>query len=156
AVLLLRGIGGAASAFALVFASALVLDRLAAAGRGGLAALHFAGVGVGVAASAMLVALPGVGWRGLWVASGLVSLAAVGVVARVAWPGTAGALVAAALLGGTFMGLTALGLAGGRALAAGDPQRTFAVLTAAFGLGQIVGPALAGLLHDRTGSFGLP
>ncbi len=259
AFLLLRGIGGAASAFVLVFASALVLDRLAAAGRGDLAALHFAGVGVGIAASAGLVALPGLGWRELWGASGLVSLAAVGAVAwlvpreegaarpvaprpagegswlawwavayglfgfgyvvtatflvaivrtepalrvvepfvwlvvglaavpsvalwgwggrrfglarsfaaaclveaagvaaSVLWPGAAGALVAAALLGGTFMGLTALGLAGGRALSAADPRRTLAVLTAAFGIGQIVGPALAGLLHDRTGSFGLP
>ena len=81
---------------------------------------------------------------------------AAGVAASVLWPGAAGALVAAALLGGTFMGLTALGLAGGRALSATDPRRTFAVLTAIFGIGQIVGPVLAGLLHDRTGSFSLP
>ena len=29
-------------------------------------------------------------------------------------------------------------------------------MTAAFGLGQIVGPAFAGLVHDTTGSFVLP
>jgi predicted MFS family arabinose efflux permease len=45
AFLTLRFTGGVASAFALVFASALVLDRLSAAGRADLAAVHFAGVG---------------------------------------------------------------------------------------------------------------
>ena len=267
AFLVLRGIGGAASAFVLVFASALVLDRLAHAGRGALSALHFAGVGVGIALSAALVSAllaAGVGWRTLWLASGAVSLIApaavalllpggeppraavapaagtgggaaghgltalacayglfgfgyvvtatflvalvraapevrpvepliwmvvgvaaapsvavwtrlgtrlgvarafalaclveaVGVAASVLWPTAAGALLAAALLGGTFMGLTALGLAGARRLAAGeDPRRALGLLTAAFGAGQIVGPALAGVLHDRTGGFVLP
>jgi hypothetical protein len=47
------------------------------------------------------------------------------------------------------------GLAGRRALAASDPRRTFAVLTTALGSGQIVGPVLAGPLHDRTGGFGM-
>jgi cyanate permease len=31
-----------------------------------------------------------------------------------------------------------------------------ALMTAVFGVGQIVGPALAGWLFDRTGSFTLP
>src|SRR5204863_2466133 len=48
ALLLLRLVAGLASALVLIFASALVLDRLAAAGRGGLSAVHFAGVGTGI------------------------------------------------------------------------------------------------------------
>ena len=253
----LRFIGGAASAFVLVFASTLILERLRSAGRGGLSALHFAGVGAGIAVSAVVVsglAAFDFGWRWQWLVSGLVSLAAVAVVARlvpdqteptpasgeskntrglpalivayglfgfgyvitatfivaivrgseairplepliwlvvgltaapsvafwtwvgarigvirafavaclaeavgvaasVLWITTPGVLVAAALLGGTFMGITALGLVGARQLSQGDPRRVLAFMTAAFGLGQIVGPVFAGVLHDRTGSF---
>ena len=43
AFLALRFLGGIASAFVLVFASALVLERLAAMGRPRLSSLHFAG-----------------------------------------------------------------------------------------------------------------
>jgi len=79
AFLALRFAGGVASAFVLVCASALVMDRLAAAGRPGLSALHFGGVGVGIAVSAVLVAgLDAIGgdWRQQWLWSGAVSLAA--------------------------------------------------------------------------------
>ena len=261
--LTLRFVGGVASAFGLVFASALVLDRLSAAGRPDLAAVHFAGVGTGMALSAVLVsslAAWGGGWRSLWLASGLTSVLAVAhrcrsddgsrrtghavmtshppranarltalvaayglfgfgyiitatflvaivrgsdqvrafeplvwlVVGLTAAPSVAsgrgwgkdrqrsslcprlrgrsawasrpaccgsrqpGVLLAAALLGGTFMGLTALGLIRARRLSQGDPRRTLAVMTAAFGLGQIVGPTFAGVIYDATGSFLVP
>jgi predicted MFS family arabinose efflux permease len=262
AFLTLRFAGGVASAFGLVFASALVLDRLSTAGRADLTAVHFAGVGTGIALSAVLVsslAAWGGGWRSLWLVSGLASVLAViivagliadraepvnamtshprrsdtrltalivayglfgfgyiitatflvaivrgsdqvrafeplvwlvvgltaapsvalwtslgekfgtarafalacvveagGVAASVLWLTPAGVLLAAALLGGTFMGLTALGLIRARRLSQGDPRRTLAVMTAAFGLGQIVGPAFAGVVYDATGSFLLP
>nr|WP_294516327.1 YbfB/YjiJ family MFS transporter [uncultured Rhodopila sp.] len=264
AFLILRAIGGAASAFVLVLASALVLDRLAAAGRTGLFALHFGGVGAGIAVSALVVSVLqafGEDWSVLWFAVGGLSLAAtaavawlippadppgagvagsiadatrrrglpalvcayglfgfgyvitatflvaivraspplrsveplvwlvvgltaapsvalwaraslrlgvtrtfsiacvteaVGVAASVLWPSVTGALLAAALLGGTFMGLTALGLSAARRLAPGNPRPVLAVMTASFGFGQIVGPVLAGLLSEHTGSFALP
>jgi predicted MFS family arabinose efflux permease len=262
--LILRAIGGAASAFVLVLASALVLDRLAAAGRTGLFALHFAGVGAGIAASAVVVSVlqaRGADWSVLWYAAGGLSLAAAaavawlippadppgarvagsvadatprrglpalvcayglfgfgyvitatflvaivraspplrsveplvwlivgltaapsvalwarvslrlgisrafsiacvveaaGVAASVLWPSVTGALLAAALLGGTFMGLTALGLSAARRLAPANPRPILAVMTASFGFGQVVGPALAGLLSEHTGGFAVP
>jgi len=262
AFLLLRFAGGVASAFVLVFSSALVIDRLHAAGRSGLAALYFAGVGIGIAGSALLVsslATLGFGWRAHWLASGIVSLVALafaaalipdrpeppagpkprageaqrglaalvtayglfgfgyvitatflvaivrdsetirplepliwlvvgvaaapsvafwtwmarridiarafalacvleaaGVAASVLWISTPGVLLAAVLLGGTFVGITALGLVGARQLSRGDPRHTLAMMTAAFGLGQTIGPAFAGLLSDATGSFLAP
>lgn len=81
---LLRFVSGLASAFALVFASALVLDRLAFLGRPGLSALYFSGVGAGIAFSAILVAVlnrTGASWDGLWNASGVATLIAAAAVA---------------------------------------------------------------------------
>jgi predicted MFS family arabinose efflux permease len=263
AFMALRFIGGAASAYVLVLASALVLERLNAVGRGNLSAVHFSGVGTGITVSALLtwaLAAAGMDWRALWLGGGLLSLAALpvvaafvpaapapaaqqtvakpaaadvrltlltlayglfgfgyvitvtfivvivrgsppaaamepifwlvlglaaipsvalwvaagrrlgavrafaiacmveaaGVLASVAWPTSAGLFLAAALLGGTFMGLTALGLIAARNLAPENPRRPLAIITAGFGLGQIVGPIVAGYGFDLTGSFYLP
>ena len=65
-------------------------------------------------------------------------------------------LFGAALLGGTFMGITALGLIHARGLARGDPRRSLALMTTSFGLGQLVGPAFAGYTCGIAGSFVLP
>jgi MFS family permease len=85
ALLVLRFVGGAASAFVLIFSSTIVLERLAQLGRNELSALHFAGVGTGIAVSAALVAgllELGQGWQSLWLASG--ALAFVAAVAAAA------------------------------------------------------------------------
>lgn len=263
AFLSLRLVGGVASAFVMVFGAALVLDRLAAAGRPGLSAVHFAGVGSGIALSAVLVALLAAldfGWRVQWLAGGAISLLALAVVLRlvpdevepprsaisgapagidrrlvalvvayglvgfgyvitatfistivrttpavqsiepVVWlaVGLAAApsvalwnraaarigtgrafaaaclleamgvamsvlarnepavLLAAVLLGGTVMGLTALGLVHARTLTQGDPRRVMALMTASFGLGQMVGPTFAGVTYRFGDSFLLP
>ena len=81
---------------------------------------------------------------------------ALGVLATVSWRSVVGISIGSALIGGTFMGLTALGLMRGRELTAANPQREVALLTSAFGLGQIVGPGFAGALSDRLGSFTVP
>jgi len=81
--LVLRLVAGFASAFALIFSSALVLDRLAQAGRTGLSAVHFAGVGTGIVASAALVATLA-DWRTMWFASAaLATVAALAVAALI-------------------------------------------------------------------------
>jgi predicted MFS family arabinose efflux permease len=261
--LALRFAGGAASAFALIFSSTIVLERLADANRDGLSALHFAGVGTGIVISAALIAAMlylGQSWRSLWLASGgltflallavamllpdsgapktqpnspttnvadaglrrlitayglfgfgyvitatfLVAIVratptvravepviwvifgvaavpsvalwtriasqvgisatfaaacvveAAGVLASVAWPSALGVFLAAVLVGGTFMGLTALGLLGARARVAGDSRPVVALMTGAFGLGQVVGPLFAGIVSDQLGSFTAP
>lgn len=263
AFVMLRFVGGVASALVLILACALVLDRLAAAGRPGMSALHFGGVGVGITMSAALISAlleRGGDWAAMWWISGAMSLLgalvvalllpsgpeppvavsvagpaardprlrrmtvayglfgfgyiitatflvaivranpairelelviwivvglaavpsvwlwsalgqrigpaaafgfaaiaeAAGVLASVAWPSAVGICVAAVLVGGTFMGLTALGLMRGRELDSGDPRRVVAGMTGAFGVGQIVGPTLAGVVSDVTGGFAVP
>ena len=261
--LILRFAGGAAGALVMVLASSLVMDRLAAAGRDGWAAVMYAGVGSGIAISSLAVPAAASGdgdWQGPWllcgglaivlsvlaalllraprasaagttrsgagragkgltrliVAYGLVGfgyvitatfvadmvradpvlqpaehlvwlcvgLTAAPSVALWGWAGrrwgnerafAVGCLVegagvalsvlgggiwsillAAGLLGGTFVGLTAIGLIEARHLSAGDPRRSIALMTAAWGLGQMVGPTFAGVLYDSLGSYLVP
>lgn len=272
---IVRALAGAASAFALIHGSAIVLDRLARDGRPALFSLLYAGVGVGIALSALVVefaaraagsssaqwlvlglvslalapfaaglrdhasgAAPPSGlraaappappaapapasgralalrwlvaaygclgfgyvitatfivvivrarpqWQALemavWLAVGLAAapsnylwlrvmqrfgpwramiaaylLEALGVAAAVSGHSLALVALGAALLGGTFVGITALGLTTARNLAPGTAGPVIARMTAAFGFGQIAGPALAGWMAERTGGFGWP
>jgi MFS family permease len=78
---------------------------------------------------------------------------AIGVAASVLSPTVLGIALAAILLGGTFIGLTSMGLVAVQGMMAENKQRGIGILTAAFGIGQIVGPLLAGFMRDLTGSF---
>lgn len=262
-LLFLRVIGGCATAFVMIFGSALVLTRLASKGRSDLSAVHFAGVGTGIAISAVLISVLAnaeIGWQGMWIWSGGISLVlivpifflvpplprqettaapvgkpvfskplkalvvayfllgfgyiitatfisvlvrqipelqwmqsivwlVVGIAAipSVAWWTWLGAkignrhsygiaclllalgvaisvlghgelafLVASALLGATFMGLTALGLVSARELMPDHVRQIMAVMSMAFGLGQMIGPTFAGYAHEIYGSFLVP
>jgi len=78
---------------------------------------------------------------------------AIGVAASVEWVTIPGVCLSALLLGGTFMGITALGFMAARALSAENTQRAFGRMTTSFSIGQMIGPTLAGFLSERSGSF---
>ncbi len=65
-------------------------------------------------------------------------------------------MYAAITFGGTFMGIVALTLAEGNARMTYDGKRAAAILTASFGIGQILGSIVAGLLADMKDGFALP
>jgi MFS family permease len=70
--------------------------------------------------------------------------------------GTAAVLTGAACVGGTFLSITALVLGAARALGGGHADGLLGWMTAAFGFGQLLGPALAGRLAEVASGFGPP
>jgi predicted MFS family arabinose efflux permease len=262
-MLAIRFLSGIASAFAMIFITATVISILAAGKRPELIALHFGGVGLGIATSALLVtalASAGTSWETIWLAAAIAGLLGLGAVlsllpetemtstvpdnsrpARFGLPLTlltasycffgfgyvvtatfintmaradptlAGAepfvwaavglaglpslwlwnrlsavtgpflayvgaclleafavvlpvtipsvpvlFLSAVLFGGTFMAITSLGFARARTMRGGKGPRALALMTAAFGVGQMAGPVVAGLLFDRSGSLQFP
>ncbi|WP_340160086.1 YbfB/YjiJ family MFS transporter [uncultured Hoeflea sp.] len=257
---IIRFLAGVASAFVMVFTSAIVLSHGLAANKPWVQSSHFGGVGAGISISAVmfgLIILADSGWRmawimaavlafaglivvsrylprdivragpakkepplvwtpslaaltiaygifgfgyivtatflvaivrdgggsslfeaGVWLATGIaaapsvaywmpavrrVGLAnvfalgclveAIGVAASVLLPLPAGPIIGGVLLGGTFIMVTAFGLQLGRQLATESPRRALALMTAAFGTGQILGPVVAGYLADWSGTY---
>ncbi len=255
---IVRLLSGLASAGVFILASAVVVAYLAGQRRPGLAGVHFAGVGVGIALSGVLVGavVPPYGWRAGWlwlaVIGGMLALLAwrwlphdaapspsathargrlglpmlllgasyfaegagyivtgtflvamvrgtpalapwaelswtvvglaaapsallwslaaarmgqvpalvaahvvqaAGIVLPVLAPHPALIVVSALLFGGTFIGIVGIALGLGNTIAGGHSSRAIAGLTAAYGVGQVVAPPIAGLLTDRFGGF---
>jgi predicted MFS family arabinose efflux permease len=129
-----------------------------------LLARVFADVGVAAGAAAwIVVGLAGAPSSVLWSLVGArvgipaalgaaFALQALGVVLPLAG-GVPSVVIGAALFGGTFIAITALTLARGAAIADGASARVASTLTVAFGLGQIIGPVIAGIVADASGSL---
>jgi MFS family permease len=94
------------------------------------------------------------GLGGVYVAALIIE--AIGVLATVELPHSVAPLIGGALFGATFLAITAYGLQIGRRLSPESPRRILALMTAAFGVGQIIGPVVAGWIAEATGNFVLP
>jgi MFS family permease len=92
-----------------------------------------------------------VGHRRVWILSHW--LMAGGVVLPVLWPGLTAVIVSALLVGGTFVVITMSGMQVAQAVSGGHAARLVAAMTAAFALGQILGPVVTSLLFDAGYGF---
>jgi predicted MFS family arabinose efflux permease len=139
-----------------ITATFLVAMARGASGGHGVEFLAWLLTGVSAALSVHLwrFAVPRFGLAGVYAIGLLVEAA--GLVLTVSLPLPFAPLVGGLMLGATFMMITAYGLQIGRRLAPESPRRALAFMTAAFGIGQIVGPLVAGWMAERTGSFTLP
>ncbi|MCK1974942.1 YbfB/YjiJ family MFS transporter, partial [Bacillus safensis] len=76
-----------------ILCTAIVLSHVTAAERAGLGALHFGGVGSGIALSAVLVALlrlAGLDWRADWIGAAILTIVMAGLVAAFVREGPVG------------------------------------------------------------------
>lgn len=78
---------------------------------------------------------------------------ALGVVLPVAVPNAAGYLGSALVVGGTFMGTVTIAMPAAKRVSHTIKFNLLAIMTAAYGIGQIIGPLLANALFSRTQSF---
>ena len=83
-------------------------------------------------------------------------LQAIGAAMPALWPTQAGLYLTAVLIGGTFMGTVTLVMPLARSLPLRPNHHPLAWIVAAYGLGQLAGPLLAGWLRHSSGSFALP
>lgn len=81
---------------------------------------------------------------------------AVGVVLPVLAPNLFGYLGSALLVGGSFMGTVTIALQAAQRIAQSVRFNLFAILTTAYGIGQILGPLVSGQLVSHFGSFTIP
>jgi MFS family permease len=112
--------------------------------------------GLSAAVSVVLwrLAVPRFGAVGVYLIGLLVEAA--GLIATVCLPLPYAPLIGGVLLGLTFIMITAYGLQIARGLAPESPRKALAFMTAAFGVGQILGPVVAGWIAERSGSFTIP
>jgi MFS family permease len=87
----------------------------------------------------------------VWAASHV--LMAAGVALPIVWSSLASVVIAALLVGGTFMVITMVAMQEARARAEHDATRILASMTAGFALGQLLGPLVSALLGRFTPDY---
>jgi MFS family permease len=112
--------------------------------------------GAAAAISTFAAALwsPLIGYRRLWIIGALVMAFGVGLPL---WrPGIGSIMIAALLVGGTFMVITQAGMQEARTVGGPRATRLMGAMTAAFAIGQVAGPICVSALAGRSADFTRP
>jgi MFS family permease len=80
-------------------------------------------------------------------------LQSLGIAIPIAWNAPLGAAVGALLFGATFMGITTLATTLARQIIPTNSSRIIGILTAIYGVGQVIGPSVAGTLASFTENY---
>lgn len=83
-------------------------------------------------------------YRTLWIAAHFIM--ALGVAVPVVWPGMGGIVLSALCVGGTLMVATMAGMQEARRVTPDNASSLMAAMTAAFAIGQILGPVLVSIV----------
>ena len=110
--------------------------------------------GVGVSLGALLTLRIPAHWDRRYLLMGGYTLQAVGVMLSLGWPTLAGFALSSFLIGLPFTAITMFALQEVRRLRPVGASSFIGLLTAAYGLGQIAGPLLVGLLLQASGDAG--
>ncbi len=89
--------------------------------------------------------------RGIWIAGNLAM--ALGVMLPMVVQDLSGIMIAALLVGGTFMVITMAGMQEARRVAGARARALMAAMTSAFAVGQIIGPVSVSYLIGATSGF---
>ncbi|GAA0415917.1 hypothetical protein GCM10008934_03630 [Virgibacillus salarius] len=129
--LILRLVSGISSGLVFVLASGIVLETLEAHKRQSLSGIFYGSNALYGAFTAQIL----------------------GVILPVLTHSAVGVFLGAFLFEGTFMGITTLTVSKGESLSFQNSNKTIGYLTASYGIGQIIGPIIAGMLTYRTSDY---
>ncbi|MGF6568566.1 MFS family permease [Paraburkholderia sp. GAS333] len=109
--------------------------------------------GAALVAGALLAARLPAHWDNRTLLAGCYVLQACGIASGIIWPTAAGFSIGSMLIGLPFTAITLFAMREARRLRGDDAAGLMGYATAAYGVGQIVGPLVAAPIAEHTGSF---
>lgn len=118
-----------------------------------IASLSWILVGIAAAPSSIVWSMLASRWGKKWTLTVSMLLQSISIAIPVLIHSSAAVFVGAFLFGATFMGITMLTVSFAKDLYPHNNRKTIGLLTTFFGLGQIIGPLIAGHLISGNGSY---
>lgn len=118
-----------------------------------IASLTWILVGIAATPSCVGWSMLAARWGKKWTLTIAMLLQSIGIAIPVLIPSSTAVFAGAILFGVTFMGITTLTVAYAKDLFPKNNRKIIGLLTTIFGLGQIIGPLIGGLLISGNGSY---